>query len=368
MIVYHGILKRIAAVRGRASAAARGRSAADHERIGGTMNNHRREFNRRALALAGLAAAPRVLAQGAAGADYPSRPIHLIIPFAPGGGTDIVGRVVAQKLAESWNQPVIVENKAGGNGTIGANYVAKSAADGYTLSMITASHSVNVTLQGSKHPYDLLKDFVPISQLTTQPYVLVVNPGLPVKSVRELIAMAKAKPGKLTYGSSGVGGTSHLSGALFCALADIQMTHVPYRGGEPAMVDVMSGQIDMLFSTRLQSHAFVEAGKLRPLAVTTAKRSPASPELPTMQEAGVPGYVVAGWYGMLAPAGTPPAIVDKLNREVVRIVHLPEVTAKMAADGSEPVGSSSAEFAAHIKSEVEKWRDLIHKTGIPTEA
>jgi tripartite-type tricarboxylate transporter receptor subunit TctC len=290
------------------------------------------------------------------------------VPFAPGGGTDIVARVIGQKLGEAWKQPVVIENKAGGNGTIGAAYVAKSPPDGYTLSMITASHSVNVTLQGAKHPYDLLKDFAPISQVTTQPYYLVVNPKLPVRSVKELIDLAKAKPGKLTYGSSGVGGTSHLSGALFCSLANIEMTHVPYRGGEPAMADVISGQIDMLFSTRLQSRGFVEQGQLRALAVTTAKRSPATPELPTMEEAGVPGYVVAGWYGVLAPAGTPPAIVNKLNREIVRIVHLPDVAEKMATDGSEPVGSSPAQFAAHIKSEVEKWRDLIHKTGIKTES
>jgi len=332
------------------------------------MNRQRRDFNRMALALAGMASAPRLFAQSDPAADYPSHPIHVIVPFAPGGGTDIVARVIGQKLGEAWKQPVVIENKAGGNGTIGAAYVAKSPPDGYTLSMITASHSVNVTLQGAKHPYDLLKDFAPISQVTTQPYYLVVNPKLPVRSVKEHIDLAKAKPGKLTYGSSGVGGTSHLSGALFCSLANIEMTHVPYRGGEPAMADVISGQIDMLFSTRLQSRGFVEQGQLRALAVTTAKRSPATPELPTMEEAGVPGYVVAGWYGVLALAGTPPAIVNKLNREIVRIVHLPDVAEKMATDGSEPVGSSPAQFAAHIKSEVEKWRDLIHKTGIKTES
>ena len=332
------------------------------------MDQARRRFNRTAAALAAASVMPRALAQGEAPGDWPSRPLHLIIPFAPGGGTDIVGRVVAQKLSESLRQPVVPENRAGGNGTIGANAVAKSPPDGYWLTMITASHSVNVTLQGTKHPYDLVKDFAPISQITTQPYLLVVNPSLPVKSVKDLIALARSKPGKLTYGSSGVGGTSHLSGALFCALAGIEMTHVPYRGGEPAMADVVGGQIDMLFSTRLQSNAFLQAGKLRALAVTTKTRSPANPELPTMQEAGVPGYEVAGWYGMLAPAGTPPAIVDRLNREIVRIVHMPDVAEKIKNDGSEPVGSSPAQFAAHIKAEIEKWRDLIHKTGIKTES
>jgi tripartite-type tricarboxylate transporter receptor subunit TctC len=332
------------------------------------MTVGRREFLQAGAGLASMAAWPRVLAQVDPAADYPSRPIKLIVPFAPGGGTDIVARVIAQKLGEAWKQPVVVENRAGGNGTIGAAAVAKAPPDGYLLTMMTASHSVNVTLQGTKHPYDLLKDFAPISQVTTQPYVLVINPEVPAKSVKELIALAKSKPGKLTYGSSGIGGTSHLSGALFCSLADIQMTHVPYRGGEPAMADVVSGQIDMLFSTRLQSRGFIAAGRLRPLAVTTAKRSPAMPELPTMQEAGVPGYEVAGWYGVLAPAATPPAIVDKLNREIVRIVHLPEVAEKMESDGSEPVGSTPQQFAAHIKAEVEKWRDLIQKTGIRTDS
>ncbi len=332
------------------------------------MNVLRRQLLQAGLGLAGAATLPSVRAEADAAADYPSHPIHLIIPFAPGGGTDIVARTIAQKLGESFKQTVIPENRAGGNGTIGAAAVARATPDGYMLTMITASHSVNVTLQGSKHPYDLLKDFAPISQVTTQPYVLVVNPNLPVKSVADLVALARAKPKKLTYGSSGIGGTSHLSGALFCSLADIEMTHVPYRGGEPAMTDVITGQIDMLFSTRLQSRGFVEAGKLRPLAVTTPARSPAMPELPTMQEAGVKGYDVAGWYGMLAPAATPPAIINKLNREIVRIVHLPDVTERMAADGSEPVGSTPAQFAAHIKSEVEKWRDLIRKTGIRTES
>jgi len=332
------------------------------------MNLGRRELLQAGVALASLATCPRVFAQADSAADFPSRPIRLIVPFAPGGGTDIVGRTIAQKLTEAWKQPVVVENRAGGNGTIGANLVAKSPPDGYTLSMITSSHSVNVSLQGSKHPYGLLEDFAPISQMTRQPYVLVLNPRVPVKSLQELIALARSNPGKLTYGSSGIGGTSHLSGALFCSLAEIQMTHVPYRGGQLAMTDVVAGQIDMLFSTLLQSHGLIRAGKLRPLAVTTATRSPALPELPTMQEGGVPRYEVTPWYGMVAPAGTPPAIVNKLNGEIVRIVHLPEAIQKMATDGSEPVGSTPAQFAAHIKSEVEKWQDLIRKTGIHSES
>src|SRR5438552_3745102 len=291
------------------------------------MNLGRRELLQAGVGLASLAACPRAFAQADPAADFPSRPIRLIVPFAPGGGTDIVARTIGQKLTEAWKQPVVVENRAGGNGTIGAYAVAKSAPDGYTLSMLTSSHSVNVTLQGSKHPYDLLKDLAPISQVTRQPYVLVANPRLP-KSVEELIALARANPGKLTYGSSGIGGTSHLAGALFCSLADIQMTHVPYRGGEPAMTDVVAGQIDMLFSTLLQSHGLIQAGKLRSLAVTTATRSPALPQVPTMQEGGVPGYVVNPWYGVVAPGATPPAIVHKLSREIARIVQLRDVIRK----------------------------------------
>jgi tripartite-type tricarboxylate transporter receptor subunit TctC len=279
-----------------------------------------------------------------------------------------VARILGQKISEAWKQAVVVDNRAGANGTIGAHLAAKSPPDGYTLTMMTASHSVNVTLQGTKHPYDLLKDFAPISQVTRQPYVLVVNPNLPAKSLKELVALAKSQPGKLTYGSSGIGGTSHLAGALLGALADVQLTHVPYRGGEPAMTAVVGGQIDMLFSTLLQSRGLIQAGKLRPLAVTTAGRSAAIPELPTMQEAGVPRYEVVGWYGVLAPAGTLPAIVQKLNREIVRSLRLPDVAEKIAAEGSEPVGNSPEEFGAHIKAEVEKWRDLIQKTGIKTES
>src|SRR5260221_1983995 len=252
------------------------------------MNHGRRELLQAGAGLAGVAVCPAVFAQGDRAPDFPSRAIRLIVPFAPGGGTDIVARTIGQKLTEAWRQPVVVENRAGGNGTIGANAVAKAPPDGYTLSMLTSSHSVNVSLQGYKHPYDLLKDFAPISQVTRQPYVLVANPRLP-RSVQELIALARSNPGKLTYGSSGVGGTSHLAGALFGSLADLEMTHVPYRGGEPAMTDVVAGQIDMLFSTLLQSHGLIQAGKLPALAGTTPPPSPPFPPVPPLPARGLPG-------------------------------------------------------------------------------
>jgi len=317
---------------------------------------------------AAIAAALTVAACNAATAaqTYPTKPIRLIIPFAPGGGTDLTGRSIALKLTEALGQTVVADNRAGANGTIGADIAAKAPPDGYTISMISSSHSVNPSLM-KKLPYDLITDLAPITQATTQPYALVVHPSVPAKSVRELIALAKAKPGMLNYGSSGTGGLSHLSGALFASLANININHVPYKGGSPALTDVIAGQIQMLYSTILQAHTQLKAGRLRALAVTTAKRSPAAPELPTMAEAGVPGYEVAGWYGVVAPAKTPRPIIVKLNQQIVRILHLPEVGEKLAADGSEPVGSTPEQFGAHIKAEVAKWRNLIQKTGIRAE-
>ena len=329
------------------------------------MDMKRRQLGKFSAAIAGAAILPRAFAKPDAAPTYPSRPITLVIPFEAGGGTDIVGRVIGNKLSEALGQPVVIENRAGGNGSIGANKVAKSAPDGHTLTMVTGSLTVNVTLQGNKQPYDLLRDFVPVTQITSQPYVLVANPAMPAKPLAELIALARAKPGTLNFGSSGIGGLSHLSGELFALLAKIKMTHIPYKGGSPAMNAVIGGQIQMLFSTRIQAHPFITSGQLRALAVSTATRSPAAPELPTMQEGGVPGFEVAGWYGMLAPAGTPAAIVEKLNQAIVNILKMPEVRERMDFDGSVAVGSSSAAFGAHLRSEVEKWRRVIHEANIP---
>jgi len=329
------------------------------------MELKRRRLTQWGAALAAGSALPPLWAQSAnAAGGYPSKTVRLIIPFAPGGGTDIVGRVIAAKLQETWGQTFVADNKGGGNGTIGLDACAKSAPDGHTLAMVTGSASVNVTLQGNKQPYDLLKDLAPVSQITSQPYALVVNPKLPAKNLAELIAMAKAKPGTLNYGSSGPGGLSHLAGELFCMLAGIKMTHVPYKGGNPALNDVVAGNIDMLFSTRLQAHPFIVANRVRVFAVTTATRSASAPELPTMAEAGVPSYEVAGWYGLLAPAGTPAAVVDKLQQEIARILKMPDVKEKLALDGSDAVGSTPAQFGAHMRGEVDKWRKLIQQAGI----
>ena len=318
-----------------------------------------------ALGVSGVAgAAPRVWAQPAPA--FPTRPVRLLCPFAAAGGVDITARAIGQKLTALWGQPVVVENKPGANGTIAVDLAVKSAPDGYTLSMISSSHSVNETLQRN-HPYDLALDVAPITQATIQPYVLVVNPALPVRSVEELVALARANPGKYTYGSSGLGGLSHLAGALFGSLAGIDLTHIPYKGGALAMSDVISGQIDMLFSTILQSHGHMAAGRLRGLAVTTSQRSPSMPAFPTMQECGVQGYEVAGWYGLVAPAATPVPILEILNADTVAVLRAPDMRERLAVDGSEPVGNTRAEFGAFIRSEIAKWRNLIRELGIKGE-
>lgn len=305
-------------------------------------------------------------AQSDTASQYPTRPIRMVIPFPPGGGTDLTGRAIGQKLTEKWGQSVVVDNRSGANGVIGADLVAKSIPDGYTLLMITSSHAVNEAML-AKHPYDLVHDFTPLIYATVQPFSLIVNPSLPARTVKEVIALAKAKPGALNYGSSGTGGLSHLSGALFGALAHIELTHVPYKGGYPAMVDVIGGQLQFMFATLLQAQPQIKAGKLRVLAVTTAQRWPAAPDLPSMSEAGVPGYEITQWYGLLAPAKTPPAIVRKLNGEIDSILKLPEITDKLAADGAAAVGGAPERFGTHVKTEVEKYRKLVKQIGLQAE-
>jgi len=321
----------------------------------------------RSTMIAGFAALGYIVpAQTATAQNYPARPIRLIVPFPPGGGTDITARAVAQKLSESWGQTVVTDNRPGANGTIGVDIAAKSAPDGYTLTMISSSHAVNTGLY-AKQPYDLLKDLTPITQATSQPYAFVINPSVPAKSVKELIAVAKAKPGALNYGSSGTGGISHLAGALLGSLTGTSLVHVPYKGGAPATIDVISGQIQMLFGTLLLTGPHIKAGRLRVLAVTTPQRWPGTPELPTMQEAGVPGFVITQWYGMLAPAKTPQAVVTKLNKEIARLLHQPDVKEKLAADGANAVGNTPEQFGAHIRSEVAKYGKLVKQVGLKAE-
>lgn len=321
------------------------------------------------LALLGAAVAGSVFAQAtstSSGQAYPTRPIRLIVPFAPGGGTDITARAVALKLSESWGQTVVVDNRAGANGTIGVDLAAKSTPDGYTITMISSSHAVNVGLY-TRLPYDLLKDLTPVTQATSQPYVMVIHPSVPATTVKEFIAYARSKPGGVNYGSSGTGGISHLGGALLGSIAGIEMVHIPYKGGAPSTLDLIAGQIQMQLGTLLLTGPHIKSGKLRVLAVTTPQRWPGRPELPTMQEAGVPGFAITQWYGMIAPAKTPPAIVNRLSQEISRLLHQPEVKQKLAADGADAVGNTPEQFGAHIKAEVAKYAKVVKQIGLKAE-
>ncbi len=296
--------------------------------------------------------------------NYPTRPIRIVVVSTPGGSVDTLARTVGPKLAERWGQQVLVDNRPGAGGAIAAELVAKSPPDGYTLIMGTvASFATNVSLRRNL-PYDPVRDFAPISLVATQNLMLLVHPSIPAKSVKELVAIAKRQPGKLTFASAGNGTGGHLSGELFKMLARIDLLHIPYKGVAPALVDVVSGQVSMTFASIISSMPQVKNNRLRALAVTGAQRSPAAPELPTMIEAGVPGYESATWYGLLAPAGTPADIVNKLSAEVVTMLKSPELNDRLSKDGADPVGNSPAAFARHIQSEIEKWRKVIRAAGI----
>lgn len=298
--------------------------------------------------------------------DYPARPIRLIIGFAPGGSTDLVARVVAQKMSESWGQQVIVDNRPGANGMIGADLVAKANPDGYSLLLSSIGPmAINASLY--KMPYDIVAEFAPITYTGNVTNLLVVHPSVAATNVKELIALAKAQPGKLTFGSSGTGGAPHMAVELFKILAKVNVVHVPYKGGGPAMADLMGGQISGSFASMPSSIPFVRAGKLRALAVTAPKRSPAEPQIPTISEAGIPGFSVLDWQGLFTTAKTPPAVVTKLNAEVVRILALPDVVEKLAVAGVEIQTSTPKEWGDFVKSEIAKWAKVVKEAGIKVE-
>jgi tripartite-type tricarboxylate transporter receptor subunit TctC len=298
--------------------------------------------------------------------NYPTRPIRLIVPFPPGGGTDITARAVAVRLTESLGQTVVVDNRAGANGTIGMDITAKSTPDGYTIAMVTSNHAVNAGLT-SKLPYDLVKDLTAVTQATSQPYTVVINPSVPAKNIKEFIAYAKAKPGGVNYASSGTGSIAHLGAAWIGHFGGIQMVHIPYKGGAPATLDLIAGRCQMMLGSLLLTMPHVKSGKLRILAITTPKRWHGTPDLPTMQESGVPGYAITQWYGMLAPAKTSPAIVNRLSKEISRLLNTPEVKERLAADGADAVGNTPAEFGALVKSEIEKYTKIIKQIGLKPE-
>ncbi len=315
---------------------------------------------RRALVGMGLLGAlPLGWAQAAA---YPSRAVRMVVPFPPGGPTDVLARIVATKLGERFGQAFAIDNKAGSSGMMGSADVVKAAPDGYTLLGNASIHVINPSLY-PKIPFDALTDFTPITQLAHVPLILVVNNDLPVRSVKELIAYAKANPGKLNFASSGNAAAPHLAGESFKLATGIDMQHVPYKGSSPALTDLIGGQVQLMFDSMPSAMPFVKAGKLRPLAVTTAKRSLAVPDLSTVAEAGVPGYDISTWYGLWGPKGLSKEVSDKLANEVARILKLPDVKERYAALGAEPVGNSPEEFAAYCKSELLKWAKVVKDSG-----
>ncbi len=303
------------------------------------------------------AACGHTLAQG-----YPTGPIRMIVPFPAGGGVDNMGRIAGQKLTEVLGKPIVIENRGGANGMIGSEIVAKSPKDGYTLLFNGANFVTSPSLY-SKAPYDPIKDFEPISLVSLAPNILVVHPSLPARTVQELIAIAKARPGQVNYAGSGSGSTPHLAAELFKTMAKVNMVHIPYRGSGPAMVGLLSGEASVMFLPAINAGPHLKSGRLRALAVTSARRLPGMPELPTIAESGLKGYESSQWYGMLAPAGTPEDIVNALNLHIAKIMHAPEMIQRLIAEGTVPVGSTRAQFASHIKAEIAKWAEVIKQSG-----
>jgi tripartite-type tricarboxylate transporter receptor subunit TctC len=314
--------------------------------------------------LAGLLFASCIPA--AAAADYPSKPIRLVVPFPAGGPVDITARTVAPRLTEALGQRIVIDNRGGAGGILGSDIVAKSPADGHTLLLCTTGNAINVSLVPNL-PYDIRKDFVPVSMVAIITSILVVHPALPVKSVKELIALARAKPDALSYASTGNGAPTHLAAELFKSMAGVKILHVPYKGAAPAVVDLLSGHVQLSFISAPGVMPHVRNGRLRVLAVTNARRSVLLPEAPTLSEAGLRGYESEGWHGLFAPAGTPRPAVDRLYKEIAVILRDPKISAQLIAGGAEPVGMPPEEFAAKLHAEIEKWAKVVKTSGMKVD-
>ena len=317
-----------------------------------------------ARALAAVAAI--LCAAGAHAQEYPSKPVRLISGFQPGGGSDIVARLVSDKMSERWGRPFVVDNRSGAGGTIAMAIAAKAPADGYTLLVISGSQITNAAFI-TKVPFDILKVYAPITQASSGPYLIAAHPSVPVQNVKELIALAKAKPGTLNYASSGTGSFAHLGMELFKSLTATDMVHVPYKGSGPALIDLIGGQVQLAVASTTSGMPHVRSGKLKALAVTTLQRSPLVPELPTVAESGVPGFSIDSWYGIVAPLGTPAAIVTTLNTEIVKVLASPAVVSYLAKEGAVPKGSTPAELAATMRAELAKWGKVIRSANIKLE-
>ncbi len=321
-----------------------------------------RQYYFRSIAIALIVSAGGAGAQG-----YPSKPVRLIVPFAPGGGSDYVARIVGQKFLEAFGQPLVIDNRGGAGGAIGTELAAKSAPDGYTLLLGSAGPLTIQPGLSARLPYDSVKDLAPITLVSTVPYVMVVHPSLPVKNVRELVALARAKPGQLNFGSPGNGTTTHLATELFKVVAKMDAVHVPYKGVAPAVPDLLAGQTQFMSGDLSTLMPQVKAGRLRALAVTAATRSPLAPELPTVAESGLPGYEAIGWFAILAPGATPRELVTRLNAAIVKGITDADAREKLAALGGDVVANTPAEFAARIRDDLEKWSKLIKAIGLKSE-
>jgi len=312
-----------------------------------------------------LVACALILPGAAMSQTYPAKTVRMVVGFPPGGPTDVLARIVAQKLGEAWSQQVIVDNRAGASGMIGAELVARAAPDGYTLLMVPVTFAVTPSLF-SRMNYDSERDFTAVAQVAAAPFILVVHPTLPVKTAKELVALARARPGQLNYASASTGGMPHLAGELFNLMAGVKMVHVPYKGAAPATTDLLAGQVQLMFNNMLSAMPQVKAGRLRAVAVTSARRSNALLELPAIAET-LPGYEASGWYGLLAPAATPREAVARINAETGRIMKLPEVAQRLAGDGVEAVGTTPDQFAAYLRTEIAKWGRIVKTAGIKAD-
>jgi tripartite-type tricarboxylate transporter receptor subunit TctC len=297
--------------------------------------------------------------------DYPSKPIRILVPFVPGGATDILARLVGQNLTAAWGEQVVIDNRPGANGILAADMTAKATPDGHTLLFVAIGHAINPLLQKNL-PYDTQKDFTPVSLAAILPLIVTVHPSVPATSVKELIALAKSGK-KLNYASGGVGSSQHLATALFASMATIELVHIPYKGGNQGLLDTVGGQVNMMISTILSLNPHIKSGRLRGLAITTATRNAAWPEMPTVAEAALPGYQSIAWYGMVAPRGLPPAVLKKLSDEVARIIKSKDVKENLIAQGADPVGNTPAEFGAFIRAETKRYEKVIREAGVTTE-
>lgn len=321
------------------------------------------EMAMRSSVFCGTLIAASLACGGALGQAYPTKSVRMLVPFPPGGGTDFMARLIGRHLSEKWGQPVLIENRPGASMMIASEIVAKAPPDGYTIIMSSSNHTINPSLY-PKIPYDTVKDFAPVTLVGTSPFLLVVHPSLPVKSTKELIALASARKGQLTYASSGTGGPQQLAGELFKSMAKVDITHVPYKGTGPAEVDLIGGHVQVMFATIISAAPQVAAGKMRALAITSKERSPAFPTLPTVSEAALKGYEATSWWGVLAPGRTPPEVINKLNADIVSVLQMAEPRSRITTLGGDPVGNTPQQFAALLQEELGKWAKVIKDANI----